>query len=80
MTTLAHALLAAALLIIPSSVLAQRPAPEASPELSISRCSAESGETQSGGNGVSGHDETSENLTATFKLTTKTPGAPNTCP
>ncbi len=58
----------------------QRPATEADQETSISRCAAESDETQSGGNGVDGHDETSENLGASFEQTTKTPGAANACP
>lgn len=59
---------------------AQRSAPAADQETSISRCSDEVGETVSGGNGVLGHDETSENLAASFAVTPKTPGAPNACP
>lgn len=48
---------------------------------SIERCSAiETGEKTSGGNGLLGHDETSEALDQTFKVqTTPTPGAKNGC-
>ncbi|RMH79169.1 MAG: hypothetical protein D6681_19415, partial [Calditrichaeota bacterium] len=34
----------------------------------------ETGETLSGGNGLAGHDETSENLAASFQIDTPTPG------
>lgn len=59
---------------------AQRSAPAADQETSISRCGDEIDETASGGNGVTGHDETSENLAASFAVTGKTPGAANACP
>lgn len=59
---------------------AQRSAPAADQETSISRCGDEADETATGGNGVSGHDETSENLAASFAVTAKTPGAANACP
>jgi hypothetical protein len=52
---------------------------------SLHRCdTAESTETKSGGNGSSGHDETSESFTAAWKSSgTRTPGGPppvNLCP
>ena len=48
---------------------------------SIERCGApEPGEKTSGGNGITGHDETSEDLGASFKAQAKpTPGATNSC-
>jgi hypothetical protein len=49
---------------------------------SIERCpdGVEVGEKQSGGNGITGHDETSEDLAAAFKATMPpTPGAANAC-
>lgn len=48
---------------------------------SIERCSAiETGEKTSGGNGLLGHDETSEAMDQTFKTqATPTPGAKNGC-
>ena len=48
---------------------------------SIERCSAiETGEKTTGGNGPSGHDETSEALDQTFKVQAKpTPGVKNAC-
>ena len=50
------------------------------PTQSIERCAAELGEKTSGGNGITGHDETSEDLTMSFKLAvTPTPGAKNGC-
>ena len=59
------------------------PAPDyAAPDgyRSIERCSGEVGETTSGGNGIGGHDETSENLGVSFVVaTTPTPGAANGC-
>jgi hypothetical protein len=58
----------------------QRPAPSGSQDVTISRCGPEAGETESGGNGSTGHDETSENLAQSFVLTTKTPGTANACP
>jgi hypothetical protein len=47
----------------------------------IERCSLdETGEITSNGNGISGHDETSEDTSQTFKaITTATPGAANDC-
>lgn len=58
----------------------QRPAPAVDQITSISRCAAEADETQSGGNGIDGHDETSEDLGASFEQSDKTPGAANDCP
>jgi hypothetical protein len=49
---------------------------------SIERCGipAEGAEKESGGNGISGHDETSEPLDVTFKVQlVPTPGLPNSC-
>ncbi len=49
---------------------------------SIERCGPvlEQGEKSAGGNGITGHDETSEALGASFKAQTKpTPGTKNTC-
>jgi hypothetical protein len=59
---------------------AQRSAPAADQETSISRCGDEVGEAANGGNGALGHDETSEDFGASFAVTSKTPGAPNACP
>ena len=53
------------------------------PGQSIERCGAaqEGSEKASGGNGITGHDETSEPLDVTFKLATMpTPGVKNGCP
>jgi lamin tail-like protein len=51
-------------------------APDASGE-SLHRCdTAESSETLMGGNGVNGHDETSESLSSSFKITMPSPGLP----
>ena len=49
---------------------------------SVSRCSLEEvGEMTTGGNGIIGHDETSEDLATAFGVTTPTPGAENApCP
>ncbi|MEP7120894.1 MAG: lamin tail domain-containing protein [Byssovorax sp.] len=50
------------------------------PLQSVERCSMESGEKLTGGNGITGHDETSENLGKSFVVqTTPTPGVKNTC-
>jgi hypothetical protein len=60
----------------------QKPAPVAAPTESIERCPAgvENGETTSGGNGIDGHDETSESLDVSFKVqAAPTPGAANAC-
>jgi hypothetical protein len=47
---------------------------------SIERCTLETGETLSGGNGLTGHDETSEPLDTNFVVqATPTPGAKNAC-
>jgi hypothetical protein len=51
-------------------------APDANGE-SLHRCdTAEATETFTGGNGIGGHDETSESLSAAFKVLTPSPGAP----
>lgn len=48
---------------------------------SLARCDIHEGlETLFGGNGMTGHDETSENLSATFQVVSPpTPGAPPVC-
>ncbi len=47
---------------------------------SIERCGLETGEKLSGGNGLTGHDETSEDLAATFTVqAAPSPGAKNGC-
>lgn len=58
----------------------QKPA-AAPPQLgSIERCAVEPGEKLSGGNGITGHDETSEDLGTAFKTqATPTPGKANGC-
>ena len=58
----------------------QKPALEPAPTGSIERCVVESAETANGGNGISGHDETSEDLGAAFVLqAAPTPGVKNSC-
>lgn len=60
----------------------QTPAPTPMAGQSIERCgpTLEAGEKTTGGNGLTGHDETSEALDTTFKVqTTPTPGVKNTC-
>jgi len=59
----------------------QNPAPAPPNGQSIERCSTmESGEKASGGNGISGHDETSEALGMSFTVQAMpTPGAKNAC-
>lgn len=48
--------------------------------LSIERCTIESSEKLSGGNGLTGHDETSEDFSASFKASqSPTPGVKATC-
>ncbi len=48
---------------------------------SIERCGPEVGERVSGGNGITGHDETSEQLSTAFRLqAAPTPGVRNVCP
>ena len=47
---------------------------------SVERCAVETGERLSGGNGITGHDETSERLDMSFRVqTAPTPGVRNTC-
>ena len=47
---------------------------------SIERCGLETGEKLFGGNGITGHDETSENMTTTFVIqAAPTPGTKNAC-
>ena len=60
---------------------AQTPAVAPGNNQSIERCSkSEQGEKATTGNGVGGHDETSEPFSTTFKLQmTPTPGVKNTC-
>lgn len=57
-------------------------APAPSVGESIGRCdNIEDNETTTGGNGLLGHDETSEAFNASFKvLQTRSPGVANTCP
>ncbi len=48
--------------------------------LSIERCGAEVGEKTTGGNGITGHDETSEDMTSSFASQgTPSPGTKNSC-
>jgi hypothetical protein len=59
----------------------QQAAAEPPPTNSIERCGPEIGETQSGGNGSTGHDETSEDMSASFAVeAAATPGVANVCP
>lgn len=54
--------------------------PDGGAHLSIERCAIETGEKLSGGNGISGHDETSEDFATVFKGTqSPTPGIKGTC-
>jgi lamin tail-like protein len=60
----------------------QKPAPAPLVNESIERCGPvlEAGEKSAGGNGITGHDETSEPLDTNFKAQPKpTPGVKNTC-
>jgi len=59
----------------------QSGAPVPAPGTSIERCGVEAGETTTGGNGITGHDETSEDLATSFVVqAAPTPGAVNGCP
>ncbi len=61
-------------------LLQQRPPQLPVTNESVERCALETGEKASGGNGVTGHDETSEELAQSFKLTTTpSPGELNGC-
>jgi hypothetical protein len=58
----------------------QKPATAPVPGQSIERCSIEAGEILSGGNGITGHDETSEDMGSAFVVqATPTPGVKNAC-
>lgn len=58
----------------------QQAAPLHDFEGSIERCQFETGEKLSGGNGITGHDETSENLASSFVIAgTPSPGTKNSC-
>jgi len=58
----------------------QKPALAPGPLQSISRCNAaEASETTSGGNGLSGHDETSEDFGAAFELLCEASPGDNDC-
>jgi len=59
----------------------QNPAAAPTTAQSIERCSiTEPGEKTTGGNGATGHDETSEQLGTSFKIqSTPTPGTKNAC-
>jgi len=62
-----------------TAVASQIPAPSHAGGSSLGRTdvSTESSETSSGGNGITGHDETSEDMYAAFAVETPpTPGAP----
>lgn len=65
----------------PTNLQAFGPAPDTNGETLI-RCDPSEGtEPKSGGNGWLGHDETGENLDATWRVSrTASPGAPNACP
>jgi len=55
-------------------------APDGGGDLAIQRCAIETGEKFTGGNGLTGHDETTEDFTTTFKSTqTPSPGVKNSC-
>jgi hypothetical protein len=66
-----------------TAVAAQKPADQGSPVAgtpwSIQRCQLEPGEKLSGGNGLGGHDETSEDMKASFTAGTPSPGTKNSC-
>lgn len=66
---------------LPDTAAALQTAAEAPvPTQSIERCAIEPGEKTSGGNGLLGHDETSENLAASFVPTaTPSPGKKSSC-
>ncbi len=66
---------------LPDTAAASQRAATAPPSgQSIVRCGGEIGETETGGNGITGHDETSEHLDVSFGvLTTPTPGVRGTC-
>jgi hypothetical protein len=58
----------------------QKPATAPTVGQSIERCVIESAETAMGGNGITGHDEMSEDLGAAFMIQAKpTPGVKNAC-
>lgn len=58
----------------------QHPAPAPPTTQSIERCGAESAETSTGGNGLGGHDETSEHLDTAFAVrATPTPSTHTGC-
>ena len=58
----------------------QSGAPLHDPLGSIERCQFETGEDLSGGNGITGHDETSESLASSFVVAgTPSPGTKNGC-
>lgn len=58
----------------------QKPAPAPMPGSSVERCAVDSSETLTGGNGISGHDETSEDLGVSFVVqAAPTPGTKNAC-
>ncbi len=58
----------------------QRGAPVPGVTDSIERCAIETGERLTGGNGITGHDETSERLDMSFRVQTMpTPGTRNAC-
>jgi hypothetical protein len=55
-------------------------AADAGAVVAIERCGIENGETLSGGNGITGHDETSEDMGASFQPdSTPSPGTKNGC-
>jgi hypothetical protein len=58
----------------------QSPASASGLTQSMSRCSGEVGEITTGGNGETGHDETSEDLSVSFVRVTHSPGRANVCP
>ncbi len=64
-----------------TAAASQKGAPAPGLFASIERCSiGETSEKQTGGNGITGHDETSEDFSKSFKVqATPTPGKKNTC-
>jgi hypothetical protein len=58
----------------------QRPAAVPAADQSLERCAIDAGERLTGGNGIDGHDETSEQMDQSFVIaTTPSPGVVNAC-
>lgn len=63
-----------------TAAASQHPAVASGMGTSMTRCTGEALETASGGNGITGHDETSEHLDVAFELVESSPGTHNPCP